>query len=69
MRPMASPWKLQLRNESGAFGASGHASQAGTGGEETGRLSIDQFHVIGFCDVHTVEPLELEKLAFYHHLG
>src|SRR4051812_22276128 len=45
-----------------------NCSELGAGREETGCLSIDQLHVIGFRDVKAAQSVELQKFAFHHHL-
>ena len=44
-------------------------AQLGAGGEQAGGLAVHQFHAIGFGDVDAADALELEQLAFHHHLG
>ena len=47
----------------------GDRAQPRAHAEQAGRLAIHQFHAVGFGDVDPADALELQQLAFHHHLG
>ena len=53
----------------GGVGAGDQGPEARAGGEQAGGLAMHELHIIGLGDVDVADALELEKLAFDHHLG
>ncbi len=57
------PW---LRPRRPGFAHDG--AQPRAGGKQAGSLAIHQLHVVGFGDVDFADALQLQQLAFHHHL-
>ena len=52
-----------------SLGAAHQRAQARAGREQAGGLAVHQFHAVGFGDVDAADALQLQQLAFHHHLG
>src|SRR5579863_8169326 len=51
------------------FGARRHRAELGAGGEKACGLAVGNFHAVRFGDVDAADTVELNQLAFDHHLG